>query len=49
LYSSAHTGGRAATFTETATSAKRELTVNTLRKLKFVKTALSNTRFVEIT
>jgi hypothetical protein len=48
LHSSAHTGGRAANFTETTTSAKRELTVNTLHKLKFVKTTLSNMRFVQI-
>jgi hypothetical protein len=40
-----HNRGRAANFTNT-TFSKQELTVNTLRKAKFVKT-LSSTRFVQ--
>jgi hypothetical protein len=44
----AHTRGRGANFTDT-TSAKRELAVNILRKVKSVKTTLSSTRFVQIT
>jgi hypothetical protein len=36
-HSTAHSRGRAANFIETTTAAKRELTVNTLHKLKFVK------------
>jgi hypothetical protein len=42
-HSTAHNRGRAETFT------KRELAVNTLRKVKSVLSTLSNTRFVEIT
>jgi hypothetical protein len=47
-HSTAHTGTLAANFIDT-TSAKRELAVNALRKVKGVKSALSNKRFVQIT
>jgi hypothetical protein len=43
-----HNCGRAANFTDT-TFAKPELAVNTLLKVKSVKTTLSNTHFVQIT
>jgi hypothetical protein len=46
--SAAYSGGRAANFA-VFTFIKRELTVNTLRKVKSVKTTMSNTRFVQIT
>jgi hypothetical protein len=47
-FSAAHNRGRAAKFAVTS-FAKRELAVNTLRKVKSVKTFLTNTRFVPIT
>jgi hypothetical protein len=47
-HSTAHQRGRTANFTDT-TFAKRELAVNTLRKVKAIKTTLSTTRFVQVT
>jgi hypothetical protein len=46
--STAYACGRAANFTDNI-FAKRELHMNTQRKVKFVKTTLSDTRFVQIT
>jgi hypothetical protein len=46
--STAHSRGRAANFIDT-TFAKREWAVNSLRKVKSVKTTLSDTRFFQIT
>jgi hypothetical protein len=48
LHSTAHTHGQAADLADTI-FAKREMTVNTLHKLKSLKTTLSSTRFVRIT
>jgi hypothetical protein len=44
----AHSGGLAANFA-VFTFAKREMTMNTLRKMKSIKTVLSNTCFIQIT
>jgi hypothetical protein len=48
LHSTVHTPGLVANFTNT-TFAKQELALNTLRKVKSVKTTLSNTLFIQIT
>jgi hypothetical protein len=47
-HSIAHTRSQAANFTD-ATFVKRELAANALRKVKFVKTGLSKTLFIQIT
>jgi hypothetical protein len=47
-HSTEHNHGRKANFTDTA-FAKRELAVNTLRKVKSVNTTLSNISFIHIT
>jgi hypothetical protein len=46
-HSTAHTCGPEANFTNN-TSIKLELAMNTLRKVKYVKTTLSNIRLIQI-